>query len=259
MSDRRNMGDLSGRIALVTGADVGIGRAAALALAGRGADVAIHFHRQVDRAEAAALAVEALGRRAITTCGDLTRAGDVARVTDDVAQRLGPVGILVNNAGGLLGRRSLAEMTEDFFHAVMNVNVLSTFLCTQAVAPGMIEQRSGVIINVTSLAAHNGGGPGSSVYAAAKGAVMTLTKAYAKELAPHGIRVNAVSPGLIGDTPFHATFTSPDAFAAATKTIPLGRAGTPEDVGHVVAFLASEEAAFLAGETIEVNGGMFMR
>jgi 3-oxoacyl-[acyl-carrier protein] reductase len=251
--------DLTGRIALVTGADVGIGRAVALALAGRGADVAVHFHSQPPRAEATVRAIEALGRRAIATQGDLTRAADVARVAEEVAHRLGPVAILVNNAGGLLGRQPLVEMTEEFFHAVMNVNVLSTFLCTKAVAPGMIDRRSGAIVNVTSLASHNGGGPGASVYAAAKGAVVSLTKAYAKELAPHGIRVNAVSPGLLGQTPFHATFTAPDAFAAATKTIPLGRAGTPDDVGHVVAFLASDEAAFLAGETIEVNGGMFMR
>jgi 3-oxoacyl-[acyl-carrier protein] reductase len=251
--------DLTGRIALVTGADVGIGRGTALALAQRGADVAVHFHSQAPRADDVVRAIQALRRRAIATQGDLTCAADVARVIDDVERRLGPIAILVNNAGGLLGRHALVEMTEDFFHAVMNVNALSTFLCAKAVAPGMIERRAGAIVNVTSLAAHNGGGPGSSVYAAAKGAAMALTKAYAKELAPHGIRVNAVSPGLIGDTPFHATFTKPEAFAAATRTIPLGRAGTPEDVGRVVAFLASEEAAFLAGETIEVNGGMFMR
>jgi 3-oxoacyl-[acyl-carrier protein] reductase len=141
----------------------------------------------------------------------------------------------------------------------MDVNVLTTFLCCQAVAPGMIARKRGAIINLTSLAAHNGGGPGASVYAAGKAAVLTLTKAYAKELAPHGIRVNAVSPGLIGGTPFHGRFTPPEAFAAAVKTIPLGRAGVPEDVARVIAFLAGEDAAFLAGETIEINGGMFMR
>jgi 3-oxoacyl-[acyl-carrier protein] reductase len=141
----------------------------------------------------------------------------------------------------------------------MNVNALTTFLCCQAVAPGMIARGSGAIVNLTSLAAHNGGGPGASVYSAAKAAVLALTKAYAKELAPHGVRVNAVSPGLIGGTPFHKTFTAPDAFAATVKTIPLGRAGTPDDVANVIAFLAGPDAAYLAGETIEINGGMFMR
>jgi 3-oxoacyl-[acyl-carrier protein] reductase len=123
----------------------------------------------------------------------------------------------------------------------------------------MIARRQGAIINLTSLAAHNGGGPGASVYSAAKAAVLTLTKAYAKELAPHGIRVNAVSPGLIGGTPFHSTFTSAEAFAGAVKTIPLGRAGTPDDVATVIAFLAGDRASFVVGETIEINGGMYTR
>jgi 3-oxoacyl-[acyl-carrier protein] reductase len=172
---------------------------------------------------------------------------------------LGRIDILVNNAGGLLARHPMVDMSEAFFRDVMDVNVVSMFLCCQAVAPGMIARKAGAIVNLTSLAAHNGGGPGASVYAAAKAAVLTLTKAYAKELAPHGIRVNAVSPGLIGGTPFHTTFTSPEAFAATVKTIPLGRAGVPDDVAAVIAFLASDAASFLAGETIEINGGMFMR
>ncbi|HEX9369095.1 MAG TPA: SDR family oxidoreductase, partial [Vicinamibacterales bacterium] len=108
-------------------------------------------------------------------------------------------------------------------------------------------------------AAHNGGGPGASIYAASKAAVTTLTKAWAKELAPHGIRVNAVAPGLIGGTPFHRDFTAPEAFAAAVKTIPLGRPGEPDDVAKVIVFLAGDGASFLAGETIDVNGGMHTR
>jgi len=123
----------------------------------------------------------------------------------------------------------------------------------------MIARHHGTIVNVSSLAAHNGGGPGASIYAASKAAVLALTKAYAKELAPHGIRVNAVSPGLIGGTPFHSTFTTPEAFQQAVRTIPLARAGEPDDVGAVIAFLAGEEASFITGETIEINGGMAMR
>ncbi len=253
------MSGLTGRVALVTGAEVGIGRATALALAAEGADVAVHYYADDAGARAAAHAVEALGRRAAVFQGDLTKNADVSRVVRDAEAQFGRIDILVNNAGGLLGRQSLVDMTEAFFHDVMNVNVLTTFLCCQAVAPGMIARRHGAIVNLTSLAAHNGGGPGASMYAAAKAAVLTLTKAYAKELAPHGIRVNAVSPGLIGGTPFHKTFTSPEAFAATIKTIPLGRAGEPDDVAKVITFLAGDGASFVAGETIEINGGMYLR
>jgi 3-oxoacyl-[acyl-carrier protein] reductase len=253
------MNGLAGAVALVTGADVGIGRATALELARRGADVAVAYYGSAEGAAGVVREIEALGRRAVAVGGDLTVAAEVEAVVHGAEAAFGRIDILVNNAGGLLGRHALTEMPEAFFHAVMDVNVLTTFLCCKAVAPGMIARRQGAIINLTSLAAHNGGGPGASVYAAAKAAVLTLTKAYAKELAPHGIRVNAVSPGLIGGTPFHATFTPPDAFAAAVKTIPLGRPGQPEDVARVIAFLAGPDAGFLAGETIEINGGMFVR
>jgi 3-oxoacyl-[acyl-carrier protein] reductase len=253
------MSDLSGQVALVTGAEVGIGQATALALARDGADVAVHYYSDEPGARDAARAIQALGRQAALFQGDLTKSADVARVVEGAAARFGHIDILVNNAGGLLGRHALVDMPEAFFHSVLDVNVLTTFLCCRAVAPGMIARKRGAIVNLTSLAAHNGGGPGASIYAAAKAAVLTLTKAYAKELAPHGIRVNAVSPGLIGGTPFHNTFTSPDAFAAAVKTIPLGRAGEPDDVAKVIAFLAGDAAGFLAGETIEINGGMNMR
>jgi 3-oxoacyl-[acyl-carrier protein] reductase len=253
------MSQLNGQVALVTGAEVGIGRATALALARAGADVAVHYYADAAGAAEAAREIEALGRRAATFGADLTKRTEVTRAVGDAQAHFGRIDVLVNNAGGLLGRHTLTEMSEAFYHAVMDVNVLTTFLCCQAAAPGMMARGSGAIINLTSLAAHNGGGPGASVYSAAKAAVLALTKAYAKELAPHGIRVNAVSPGLIGGTPFHKTFTAPEAFAAAIKTIPLGRAGTPEDVANVIAFLAGDGAAFLAGETIEINGGMNMR
>ena len=253
------MSQLNGQAALVTGAEVGIGRATALALARAGADVAVHFYADEAAAGEVVREIESLGRRAAAFGADLTRSAEVTRAVGGAQARFGRIDILVNNAGGLLGRHSLPEMPEAFFHDVMNVNALTTFLCCQAVAPGMIARGSGAIVNLTSLAAHNGGGPGASAYAAAKAAVLALTKAYAKELAPHGIRVNAVSPGLIGGTPFHKTFTPPEAFAATIKTIPLGRAGAPEDVANVITFLAGPAASYLSGETIEINGGMFMR
>jgi len=253
------MNQLDRQVALVTGAEVGIGRATALALARAGADVAVHFYADAAGAAEVVGEIQALGRRAAAFGADLTRHAEVTRTVGEAQAHFGRIDILVNNAGGLLGRHGVAEMPEAFYHAVMNVNVLTTFLCCQAVAPGMIARGSGAIVNLTSLAAHNGGGPGASVYSAAKAAVLALTKAYAKELAPRGIRVNAVSPGLIGGTPFHKTFTAPEVFAATVKTIPLGRAGTPEDVANVITFLAGPDASYLAGETIEVNGGMYMR
>jgi 3-oxoacyl-[acyl-carrier protein] reductase len=159
----------------------------------------------------------------------------------------------------LIERRTLLEMSEAMFRQVIDVNLTSTFLCCQAVVPSMIARGRGAIVNMSSLAAHNGGGPGAFAYAAAKAAIIALTKGIAKELAPKGIRANCVSPGLIGQTQFHGRFTAPDAFEAAAKTVPLGRAGTPADVANVVAFLAGDESAYLTGETVEINGGMFMK
>jgi 3-oxoacyl-[acyl-carrier protein] reductase len=253
------MTDLTGKVALVTGAEAGIGRATALALAERGADIAVHYYCSEPGPSSVAGEIASFGRRALVFQADLTRREEAARTVCAAEAAFGRIDILVNNAGGLVGRCPLVQMTEEFFHKVMDVNVLTAFLCTQAVAPGMIARKSGAIVNLTSLAAHNGGGPGASVYAASKAAVLALTKAWARELAPHGIRVNAVSPGLIGGTPFHSTFTKPEVFEATVRTIPLGRAGVPLDVARVIAFLAGEDAGYLAGETVEVNGGMFTR
>ena len=250
------MSDLAGKIALVTGGGAGIGRAIAEAIGARGATVAVHYLKSREGAQATCAAI---GGRAAAFHADLTRGDQVRELVRQVEAQLGPIDILVNNAGDLIERRTLLEMTEVLFRQVIDVNLTSTFLCCQAVAPSMIARGGGAIVNMASLAAHNGGGPGAFAYAASKAAVITLTKAIAKELAPKGIRANCVSPGLIGQTQFHGRFTKPEAFDAAAKTVPLGRAGTPEEVAHVVAFLASDAAAYLAGETVEINGGMFMR
>ena len=246
-------------VALVTGGGAGLGRACALTLGTRGARVAVHYRNSRDGAEEVVAALTAAGVEAASFQADLTRSADVASLVDAVTARFGAVDILVNNAGDLMKRTALLEMSDEFFHAVIDVNLTSAFLMCKAVGAGMVARRRGAIVNMSSLAAWNGGGPGAGAYAAAKGAVISLTKALAKELAPHGIRVNCVAPGLIGETAFHERFTAPAAFESAARSVPLGRAGTPEEVATVVAFLASPDSAFLTGETIEINGGMNMR
>jgi 3-oxoacyl-[acyl-carrier protein] reductase len=246
-------------VALVTGGGAGLGRACALMLGRCGARVAVHYQKSRDGAEAVVAALRETGVDAEVFAGDLTRAADVGTLVEAVAGRFGRIDILVNNAGDLIERKPILEMTDALYHAVMDVNVTSAFLMCRAVGAGMVTRQSGVIVNMSSLAAWNGGGPGAGIYATAKGAIVSFTKALAKELAPHGIRVNCVSPGLIGETAFHGRFTAPEAFQAAAKTVPLGRAGTPDEVASVVAFLASPDSSFLTGETIEINGGMYMR
>ncbi len=254
------MTSLEGQIALVTGAGAGIGRAVALELARGGAAVAVHYHRSREGAEAVVAQVKAGGGKAIAVGGDLTKREDAERVVTQAAEGLGPIDILVNNAGDMVERRPFLEMTDDLWQKVFDLNVTSTFFCSQPVARAMVERkRGGAIVNMSSLAAHNGGGAGAGAYAMSKAAILGLTKAMAKELAPHGIRVNCVAPGLIGDTAFHGRFTPTDAFNTIAKGIPLGRAGTPEEVARVVLCLASEARAFLAGETIEINGGAWFR
>ena len=175
----------------------------------------------------------------------------------EIEDRYGRLDVLVNNAGSLIERRNFSEMTEDLWDRVMSVNLKSVFLCSKAVLPIMKRQGRGRIINMTSVAARNGGGPGSAAYAAAKGGVSTLTRAMAKELVAENILVNGVAPGVI-TTPFHDRFTPPDVRENMAAAIPMGREGTPEEVAGAVLFLASPWADYLVGEIIEVNGGQLM-
>lgn len=249
--------DLTGKVALVTGAGSGIGKASAIALAEAGAAVAINFHHNEAGAENARQTIIAAGGRAMTIQADVTKSTEVRAMVEKTVAAFGPVDILVNNAGSLVERLRLLELTEEKWDAVIDLNLKSAFLCAQAVAASMIERKTGTIINVTSIAGRNGGALGSIHYSTAKGGMITMTKGLAKELAPHGVRVNAVSPGVI-DTPFHEQFSTPEAMKNFTNIIPLGRVGRSDEIGQTVVYLASEASSFVIGENIEVNGGMLM-
>ena len=253
-----NYFDLSNKVALVTGASSGIGAASARVLAELGADVAITYLHNQAGAEKVRDQIIAMDRRAFTVHADVRDADQITATVSRVNQELGPIDVLVNNAGSLVERKKNLEMTIDLWDDVINLNLTSAMLCLKAVAPSMVERKSGTIINVVSIAAHNGGGPGAGAYSAAKAGLIALTKSQAKELAPHGVRVNAISPGTI-DTPFHEVFSTAEMLKAAVATIPMGRLGTPEDCAKVIAFLASDAAGYVVGETIEVNGGQLMR
>lgn len=253
----QNYLDLTGRVALVTGASSGIGAATAEVLADLGACVAIGYHRNQEGAEQVRGRIAAAGAKAISLRADMRKTAEIRSLVERAASELGPIGILVNNAGSLVKRMALRELTEDGLSEILDVNLKSAVLCTQSVAPAMIERRQGAIINVVSIAAHNGGGPGAGPYAASKAALIAFTKSQARELAPHGIRVNAISPGVI-DTPFHEVFSTAEMMANFVKMIPLGRVGKARECATVIAFLASDAASFLVGETVEVNGGQLM-
>ena len=252
-----NKQNLNGRVAVVTGASTGIGRWAAIALAECGARVAINYNKNQAGAEETSRIIESQGGRAIIVQADVSTKSGAQSLVETARARLGPVDILVNNAGDLIQRCSLLEFSEELWDRVMNLNFKSVLLCSQAVMTEMMDRGRGVIVNVGSIAGHHGGGPGATVYAAAKAGVMCLTKGLAKELAPYGVRVNGVAPGVI-DTPFHDRMSTPELLQRFVATIPMGRVGTSEECGRVIAFLASDAASYIHGEMIEINGGQLM-
>ena len=247
--------DLKGKVALVTGGARDIGRAVSLALAESGASVAINYYASADRATSVVKEIESRGGAAIAVRADVTSSTEVNSMIDTIARELGSrIDILVNNAGGLLARKKLDEMDEKFWDEVITLNLKSVFLVTKAVVPRMSD--GGAIVNLSSLAARDGGGGGALAYSAAKGAVLTLTRGLSKELAPKKIRVNCVSPGMI-DTTFHDTFTAPEVRKAVAGRTSIGREGTSADVANSVLFLASDASAYITGESIEINGGIY--
>lgn len=246
---------LKNKIAIVTGGGRDIGRSVSIKLASEGAKVVINFKNGEDEANKTLEAIKANGGEAIIVKADITNASDVTSLVAATQKAFGEkIDILVNVAGGLVARKTLAEMDEEFFDCVMNLNLKSVFLCAKAVTPFM--QSGGSIINFSSIAGRDGGGPGASAYATSKGAVMTFTRSLAKELGPKGIRVNAVAPGMIA-TSFHDTFSKPEVRANVANATPLRREGKADEVADLVVYLASDEAAFINGANIDINGGLF--
>lgn len=248
--------DLRGKTMLITGASTGIGAAVALGAARAGADVAIHYNRSANAAERVHDEAVAAGSRAETYQADLTRVGAAADLVERVASSFGRLDVLVNNAGSMLGRTTVEEMTTETYERLLDVNLRHVVEASRAAIPHL-RRSEGCVVNVGSIAARTGGGAGAGVYAATKGAVASFTRGLAKELASEGIRVNAISPGLIR-TPFHEGLTTDEQFEHMAGLIPMGRPGTAEDLVGPTLFLASDAVAgFVTGQLLEVNGGQF--
>ena len=237
---------LAGRVALVTGASRGIGKAIALALAAAGADVAVNYRARADDAQAVAAAIRALGRRSVALGADVSQSAAVAKLVRAAEEALGPIDVLVNNAGVAL-RRGLDELGEDDFDRTIAINLKSAFLCTQAVWPGMRTRGWGRIVNISSGAARGAGIVGPH-YNASKAGMEGLTRGYAARLVKDGVTVNAVAPSLIDSdmTTGHR--------AESAARVPLGRLGTGEEVASVVLMLAGN--AYMTGQTVQLNGGL---
>ena len=251
--------DLKNKVVLITGASTGIGAAAALAFGQNGAKVAVHYNRSKLEAEKVASAVEKAGGKAVLVAGDVTDSSVCKKIVDQTVAAFGRIDVLINNAGGLVQRVPVEDITDELFDQVLNLNVRSTLICTGAAAQHMRKQGAGgAIINVTSVAARHGGGPGASLYAGSKGFVSTITRGLAKELVKDKIRVNAVAPGVIM-TPFHDRYSTPQMLESFKATIPMNRIGDADECAGAFVFLASEQmSGYMTGQILEVNGGQYM-
>lgn len=249
--------DLKGKRVLVTGGSSGIGAAIVRGFAKEGAAVAIHYFSGADAANKLAAEIKAAGGKAVTVGGDVRKIADSKSIVEHAATALGGIDILVNNAGGMVQPVRLADYSDDVFDEVANLNIRSILAVTRAALPYLKKAGNGAIINTGSIAGRNGGAPGSVLYAASKASVHSLTKTMAQELAPDGIRANAIAPGLIV-TPFH-TNTPKERLELVRATIPLKRLGTAEDCVGTCLFLASNNmSGYITGVVIDINGGRLM-
>jgi 3-oxoacyl-[acyl-carrier protein] reductase len=249
--------DLAGKAVLITGASTGIGAALARAFAAQGMKVGVHYNSSREPAEKLADEIRASGGTVHLVHGDVSREGETERVVEETAKTFGHLDGLINNAGGMLGRKPTSEYTDEHYEKVMNLNARSVLAATRAAHP-WLKKQGGFIINTTSIAARNGGGNGAMLYAASKGFVSTITHGHAKEFVADKIRVNAVAPGVIA-TPFHERYTNDEQMELQRKSIPMGFVGTSEDCVGAYLFLASPTlSGYITGQIIEVNGGQLM-
>lgn len=250
--------DLASRVVLVTGASTGIGAAVARGFGAVGARVAVHYNSSATEARSVVDAIISAGGSAWAEQADLGQPHTAPDLLARVADRAGRLDVLVNNAGAVFARTAFVDATDDHYRRLFDLNLTATFEACRAAVPIFRRQGGGTIINTTSIAARNGGGPGTVLYAAAKGAVSTLTRGLAKELAQEGVRVNAVAPGIIL-TPLHDRATPPETLEALRLTIPMRRLAVPEECVGAYLFLASDAlAGYITGQIIEVNGGQLM-
>jgi 3-oxoacyl-[acyl-carrier protein] reductase len=250
--------DLEGKVVLITGASTGIGAAAAVAFAKAGSKLVVHYNQSRDAAEAVAAQVKVLGAAVMLAGGDVMQEANVKRIVAETMSAYGRIDVLVNNAGGMLGRVKIEDYTADQINRVLALNVTQVALFMREAIPVMRRQKSGNVINVTSIAARNGGGGGAVLYAGAKGFVSTVTRGWAKEVVGDGIRVNAVSPGVI-TTPFHDRYSTAEQLKAMQAMVPMNRLGSPEECAGTFLYLASDEmSGYVTGQVIEVNGGQYM-
>ena len=249
------MSSFTNKVAIVTGGARDIGRQVSLKLAAAGAKVCINFLGNKEAANETLQLIKDAGGEAIVVQADVTKSAEVKRLVEECTAAFGnTIHVLVNVAGGIMGRKPLLDLDEEFWNSVIAVNLTSAYLVTRAVVPYMTE--GGAIVNFSSQAARDGGGGGALAYATAKGGILTLTRGLAKELGPKGIRVNCVSPGMINTT-FHNTFTKPEIRTNVAAATPLRREGEAREVGDLVAYLASDAASFINGESVEINGGTY--
>ena len=246
---------VQGKVAIVTGGARDLGRAISVKLAAEGAKVCVNYFDNEDDAKETLDIITNAGGEAIIVQGDMTKADDVKRLVGETVKAFGEkIDILVNVVGGIVGRKKITEQDEKWYDFLMDVNMRSCWLCTREVVPFMGDGAS--IVNFSSLAARDGGGPGASMYATAKAAVMTFTRAMAKELGPQNIRCNALCPGTIA-TSFHDRFNTPENRERMKQGYPLRREGTAQEVADLVCYLASSESSYLTGTNIDINGGSF--
>ncbi len=253
----KNNSKLTEKNVLITAGAQGIGEAITKHFIDAGANVAIHYFSSADTANQLAEYATSKGQKAIAISGDLTKEIDANVLVEKTVEAFGSLDILINNAGSLVARKMLHEMETDFWHKVMDINLTSMMFVTRAASPYLAKNDNSSIVNLASLAGRKGGHPGSLVYSTSKGAILTFTRALSTELGAQGIRVNAVSPGLILGTSFHNTHTTKESAAATTASIPIQRAGNADDVARAVLYLASEYDGFITGATLDVNGGVY--